>query len=225
MSNSPAPSMTAPAPTRVRSVEPYQRYDLSALVGTMTDEEHFAFDQRTRDKYQLVAGKAIKMAGRSPEHNLIQADLQFEITLTLRTTGSTPCDVIGNDQKIYVSPRTIYYPDLIVVCGEPQFDHLNALRNPTVLVEVLGPSTERDDRTDKFGDYRTIESLLHYVLVEQDRVAVTHYEKLDNGLWAIIAAPTSLAGALRLGLDGGEISIPLARIYRRVFTQETNAPS
>jgi Uma2 family endonuclease len=199
---------------------PYQRYDLAELVGTMTEEEFAAFDLRAREKYQLIAGKVVKMPGSSLEHNLIQADLTFEVNLALRTLGSV-CDVLGSDQKVAVAPQTIYYPDLIIVCGAPLTDEHNALTNPVVIFEVLSPSTERDDRTDKFTDYQRIESLLHYVLVEQDRPAMTHYGKLENGLWAILGTHILPTDTLRIRLDEHEIAIPLERIYRRVFPQDS----
>ncbi|MBC8143906.1 MAG: Uma2 family endonuclease [Armatimonadetes bacterium] len=214
-------TVTIPTSPR-RIVEPYLRYDLSALVGTMSEEEYFAFDSRAREKYQLISGKVVKMPGSSPEHNMIQADLQFEVTLILRGMGNS-CEVIGSDQKVYVAYRKVFYPDLIVVCGDPHFDHLNALRNPTAVFEVPSPSTERDDRTDKFADYQQIESLQHYILVDQDRVAVTHYEKLENGLWAILGTHTTLGDSLTLALRGGEVDVPLAKIYRRIGFADAGA--
>lgn len=206
-----ASSRSAP----VRIVEPYQRYDLSALVGTMTEEEYFAFDSRAREKYQLIGGKVVKMPASSPEHNMIQADTLRFIGNVLETLDSK-CKVIGSDQKVYVAYKKVFYPDLIVVCGEPQFDHLNALRNPIAMFEVLSPSTERDDRTDKFADYQQIESLKHYVLVDQDRVSVTHYGKIDNGLWAILGTHTALTDSLKMTLSDAEVAVPLAKIYRRI---------
>ena len=212
--------ITAPTPKFVPHSElpeeQYRRYEKDAVIGDATEAQYFVFDKWATGKHQLIAGKSIRMAGSSPEHDLIQGEMHFEIKTALRARGSD-CDTIGSDQKIYVTHGTIYYPDIAVICGIPQFDHWNALRNPTLVVEVASPSTEKSDRTDKFADYQKIESLQHCLLVEQDRVVITHYAKQDNGLWAIAGNYTTLVQVLKLSLGGGEIAIPLLNIYRRVF--------
>ena len=80
---------------------------------------------------------------------------------------------------------TYAYPDTVVVCGEPQFADatLDTLLNPTVIVEVLSPSTEGYDRGLKFEDYRTIPSLTDYVLVSQDKVLIEHYTRQPDDGW------------------------------------------
>lgn len=198
-----------------RTIIAYRRHDTARLVGRMTREEFLRFEQTTPEKHQYIEGEAVLMPGSSPEHNLIQADLQFEIELALRGANSA-CGVIGSDQKIYINDRTILYPDIAVFCGSPQFDHFNALRNPTVVVEVLSPSTEKEDRTDKFTDYQKIASLQHYILVEQERVLVTHYAKTADGVWAIIGTYSDRAETLTLNLSDVSIGVPVSAIYRRV---------
>ncbi len=220
ISTTPTPKF---APFQIHRASRYSRYDRDFLVGETTEGEFFTFDAWAKEKHQLIHGKVVRMPGSSPEHNVIQDDLGFEIKTALRMTGS-PCDTISSDQKVYVTHQTIYYPDVIVFCGDPQFDHLNALRNPTVVVEILSPSTEKDDRTDKFYDYQKIESLRHYILVEQERVSVVHYERLDAGPWAIVGTHNAFSDSLSLRLHGAEISVPLSGIYRRVFAPDTDTP-
>lgn len=212
--NSPT-TIDTPSSFRPRIATQYRRYEMADLVGTMTEEEFSAFDLRSREKHQLIQGKVVRMPGSSPEHNMILMDTCIELG-NLLAASMTGCEVLGSDQKVYVSPQTIFYPDVIVVCGEPQFDHLDALRNPTGIFEVLSPSTEKGDRADKFYDYQKIESLQHYILVEQDRIFVTHYEKIPGGLWAIVGTHTESSDSLKLNLSGKEIAVSLARIYRRV---------
>ena len=103
--------------------------------------------------------------GRQSPHNLINTNLTRELSQQLR---ARPCRVYSNDQRVLVAPTGLYtYPDLVVVCGEPQLldGELDTLLNPTVIVEVLSPSTEAYDRGRKFGHYRTIESLKAYLMV------------------------------------------------------------
>jgi Uma2 family endonuclease len=68
-------------------------------------------------------------------------------------------------------------PDITVVCGEPQFhdEHRDVILNPTVIIEVLSPTTGSSDRGEKFARYRQTKSLTDYILIAQDRVSVEHY--------------------------------------------------
>lgn len=77
----------------------------------------------------------------------------------------------------------ITYPDVVAVCGIPQFDDSfrDTLLNPSVIFEVLSPSTETGDRGDKFAHYRRIESLVEYVMVAQDRFCVEQYQRRGEG--------------------------------------------
>ena len=88
------------------------------------------------------------------------------LTNLIRLIGNqlegTPCRALQNDMRTK-TPRSgsYFYPDLIIVCGKPQFDDgvFDTLLNPQVIVEVLSESTERFDRGEKFDHYREIPSL------------------------------------------------------------------
>jgi len=112
----------------------------------------------------------------------------------------------------YVGP--FFYPDVRVVCGPPQFDTGDCLRNPVIVVEVLSESTSAYDRGAKFFHYRRLSSLLHYVLIEQNALLVEHYARQPNGLWTLVGEHTSRDHVLALDPPG--VTIPLADIYRRL---------
>jgi len=80
------------------------------------------------------------------------------------------------------------YPDVVVVCGEPEFEdnYLDTLLNPTVLVEVLSKSTERYDRIAKSSYYRTLDSLAEHLLVAQDEVRLEQYSRQSDGQWLLL---------------------------------------
>ena len=149
---------------------PYRRFAPERVVGTMTVDEWDVFVRKAKHKYHYVYGKVVQMAGASPEHNLLA--MNFAVTLRVGLDAAqNPCEVFGSDQRVYIRRKLYYFPDLVVVCGNAQVDEHEALRNPAAIVEVLSPSTENDDRTDKFLEYQSIETLRHYVLVE-DRKSV-----------------------------------------------------
>jgi Uma2 family endonuclease len=89
--------------------------------------------------------------------------------------------------RVKVAPTGMYtYPDLVALCGEPRFEdgHVDTLLNPSVIIEVLSPSTEAYDRGEKFAHYRRLETLREYVLVAQDKVRVEHYRR-EGEQWVL----------------------------------------
>jgi Uma2 family endonuclease len=106
------------------------------------------------------------------------------------------------------------YPDLLVVCGEPQLadEHTDMLLNPTLIVEVLSESTEAYDRGKKFEHYRTLDSLTDYLLVAQDEARIEHFTRREGG-WLLTEA-RGLDGVLALPSIGCELR--LAEVYERV---------
>ena len=201
--------------TMTRELSTYQRFPAERVIGRMSVDEWMAFLERSTQKSNYICGEVVEVAGASPEHN--QIAMNFGRTLgNVLETAEANCDVLGSDQKVYVPTGLYYFPDLCVVCGEWKVDLRDALQNPCVIVEVLSPSTESDDRTDKFREYQQIASLRHYILIDQSRVAVTHFEKLAVGLWAIVGDFRSQDDALKIALGETSVSVPLAQVYRRV---------
>jgi Uma2 family endonuclease len=152
------------------------------------------------------------MSGVTKEHDRIAVDVLVSPTLQLRDGR---CDTFSSDIRVknLVSGRYTY-PDVLVVCGEPQFedDELDTLLNPALVVEVLSPSTEAYDRGNKFAAYRQLASLQAYVLIAQDRPSVEHYQR--QGEQWLLTAVTDLDGGVPLPEIGCELS--LREVYRRV---------
>jgi Uma2 family endonuclease len=151
----------------------------------LTPEEYLALERRNEYKSEYVDGEMVAMTGASRRHNLINVNIVGEVSRQLR---GRQCEAYASDMRVRVpSTRSYVYPDVVVVCGEPQLedDYLDTLLHPTVLVEVLSESTERYDRGRKFGFYRTIESLAEYVLVAQDECRVEQYAKQPDGRWLL----------------------------------------
>ena len=117
--------------------------------------------------------------------------MNLSISLGLQLRG-TPCRAFSKDTKVRCGPYRSHtreglyaYPDLVVVCGPSQYHDQaqDVLLNPTVIVEVLSPSTEAFDRGDKFHRYRRwLPTLTDYVLVAQDRPVIDHYQRTPTGL-------------------------------------------
>jgi Uma2 family endonuclease len=153
------------------------------------------------------------MAGASANHNLIVGNCVFTLGLQLK---KKPCRVYPSDLRLRIEATGLYtYPDLSVVCGEPQLesDAGDVLLNPLVIVEVLSDSTEAYDRGKKFEHYRTIPTLRHYVLISQDRHSIDCFSLRDDGSWNL-ANCQGLEGKVALDSINGELAA--SEVYDKV---------
>jgi Uma2 family endonuclease len=183
----------------------------------VTPEQYLAAERQATERHEYVNGSVFAMVGASRAHNLITANLIRELTTQLR---GRPCETYGSDMRVKVVRTGLYtYPDVVVVCGEPEFEdgQLDTLLNPTLLVEVLSPSTERYDRGDKFAHYRQLPSLAEYVLVAQHRPALERFVRQGRA-WLLDAVAGLDATAT---LEAVGCTLPLRAVYERVtFTDE-----
>lgn len=185
---------------------------LRALERTFTPEEYLLLERRAATKSEYFGGRIYAMAGASHKHVLIEGNVIRELGNRLK---GRPCEVHTSNMRVRVRPTGRYtYPDVSVVRGKPEFEDakLDTLLNPTVLIEVLSPSTEAYDRGEKFADYRRLPSLQEYVLISQDKVRVERFARRGN-FW-VLSDLVSLDDVLRL--DTIDCEVPLREIYDRV---------
>lgn len=152
-------------------------------------DDYLAQERAAVVKSEYFDGEVFAMAGASEPHNLIAMNVGAELRAALRGR----CRVYPSDMRIK-SPSGLYtYPDVVVVCGKPQFegDRRDVLVNPSLIVEVLSSSTEGYDRGKKFEHYRQIPSLQSYLLVATDRRSVELYVRQPAGAWLL--SPTDPA--------------------------------
>lgn len=151
----------------------------------VTAEEYLARERAAEYKSEYYDGEIFAMAGASEPHNLIAHNISGEFYTQLK---QRPCKAYSSDLRLKVSPSGLYsYPDVVVVCGEAQFedDEFDTLLNPTLIVEVLSKSTEGRDRGAKFEHYSKLASLQEYLLVAQDRPRVELLTKEGKGRWGL----------------------------------------
>lgn len=179
----------------------------------MTEAEYLQFERAHELKHEFHAGEVLAMTGASRAHNLICTNLVITLGTQLR---GQPCEVYANDMRVRVQPARLYtYPDISVACDEPQFtdDHVDTLINPTLIIEVLSPSTERYDRGRKFQHYREVSSLREYVLIAQDSPRIERFLRRDSGLWELTDAHGLDAS---LNLESIGCTLTLADAYERI---------
>jgi Uma2 family endonuclease len=186
---------------------------MSALAeSAYTPEQYLALERQAHYKSEYVNGGIFAMAGASREHNQIAFNLAGELHSQLK---NRQCLAYFSDLRVKVSATGLYtYPDVAALCAEPDFEdaHLDTLLNPSVLIEILSPSTEAYDRGDKFAHYRRLPSLMEYVLIAQDKIRVEHYFRQDQQ-WVL----TEMSGLDdTLYLVSLQCEIPLREIYAKV---------
>ncbi|MBP6823819.1 MAG: Uma2 family endonuclease [Acidobacteria bacterium] len=156
-----------------------------------TVAEYLEFERQSEERHEFIDGVIRVMAGESPRHSNINANLIIEVGLRVKGTS---CRVFSPNMKVRSGEQTIAdsikglfsYPDLTVVCGQPQLHDKvgDVLTNPKVIFEVLSPSTSDFDRSEKFRRLRTFnESLTDYVLVWQTQPLIEHFERQATGQW------------------------------------------
>lgn len=178
----------------------------------MTPEEYLKFERASEEKHEYFAGEIFAMSGASKNHNRITGTTSAAL---LAQVLERPCDVFSGDMRVKIHSTGLYtYPDISVVCGEPEFEdfEVDTLLNPSVIMEVLSPSTEAYDRGKKFYHYQTIPSLKEYLLISQDIIRIDHYILRGNE-WVLSSAKT--LGSV-ITLPSIDCTLRLSNVYKKV---------
>lgn len=157
----------------------------SALKPQISPEEYLAIERAAERKSEYWNGEMFALAGASERHGTIVANLVFSLVGALK---GRPCKVYANDLRLQVAPTGLYtYPDVLVICGPVEFsdDVKDMVKNPKLIIEVLSTSTEDYDRGRKAAHYRTLPSLVEYLVVAQDRPHVEQFTRESEGRWVL----------------------------------------
>lgn len=181
---------------------------------TFTIEKYLEYERDSEERHEFLDGAVYAMAGESPRHSTICFNLSG-ITYTKLRTGK--CRGYSPNMKVATNSKGLFsYPDLAIVCGEPKYHDKkgDVLLNPSVIFEVLSPSTENYDRGEKLLRYtNNIDSLTDYILIAQDKPAIEHFSKQSDGSWT----KNEIEGInSRFYLPAIEAEISLAELYENV---------
>ncbi|MGB7760729.1 MAG: Uma2 family endonuclease [Bryobacteraceae bacterium] len=194
---------------------------MSTLPKTfLTPEQYLAIERQAESKSEYYQGEMFAMAGAGLAHNVLVANLVAGLHTQLR---SRPCRVLPGDMRVRVAATGLYtYPDVVVVCGDPQFSdqRFDTLVNPSLIAEVLSPSTEAYDRGRKFEHYGALASLREYLLVASDRAHVDLYTRQADGRWLLTSA-NRLEDTLEL--ESVKCRVSLAELYEKVDLEGAQA--
>ena len=182
----------------------------------ITPEEYLALEREAETKSEYYEGRmygVYALAGAGESHALIVTNLVVSLGTQLR---DRPCRVYSSDMRVKVTDAGLYtYPDVVVVCGPARFedDRRDTLVNPSVIIEVLSPSTEGYDRGKKFELYRNLESLTDYILIAQDHSLIEHFARRPDDTW-LLTVCNDLDAAVQIESIG--CALPLADVFAKV---------
>jgi Uma2 family endonuclease len=188
-------------------------------VPLLTLEQYLEIERVAENKSEFYNGRMYAMSGGTLRHSRIGNNLSYALTGVLK---GRPCGVNSSDLRLRAG-QIHTYPDISIVCGEPKLadNYKDILLNPTVVVEVLSPSTEAYDRGFKFAQYRQVESLQEYALVSQTEPRIEIFRRQPSGDWLLSEA---------VGMDkhcrfaSVDCTIALADVYDKV-TFDAAAPA
>ena len=149
----------------------------------ISPEAYLAAERASENRNEYYDGHIIAMAGASLRHNRIAMNLYREVGSFLK---GNRCNMLPSDMRVSTPSHDSYmYPDAVIVCGEPQMedDKFDTLLNPSVIFEILSPSTSSVDKGRKFFFYREIPSLTEYIMIDALRPFVIASRRQPGNSW------------------------------------------
>ncbi len=176
----------------------------------VTEKEYLEFERSALDKHEYYQGEIFAISGASYKHNFLESNLRGALHNFLK---GKRCREFGGNLRVHIPVNTLYtYPDILVICDEPNFinDEFDTITNPSIIIEILSPSTANYDRGAKFELYRDISTLNEYVLVDSKEKHVVVYAKNNDNTWTL-SETKNVNNAITL--PSINFNITLAEIY------------
>lgn len=183
----------------------------------MTPSEYLVWEAEQPLRYEYCNGEVMAMTGGTIPHNQVAVNLAALLKLHLRGKG---CKVLTSDAKVSVTEQgPFHYADVSVTCDSRDRTARQYIRYPCLVAEVLSPSTEAGDRGKKFRQYRRIETLREYLLIDPDRLSLECYRFNERGNWELIhffSGETANVQACEVELLSVDLRFPLSLLYEDV---------
>lgn len=172
----------------------------------MTVEEYLAWSQGQEGRHELVDGEIFAQAAERVVHARVKGAVFVAFLAAIRK-GGLPCLALPDGVAVRVDDTTVFEPDAQVYCG-PELPPGALLVEPLIVVEVLSPSTGRNDAARKLAGYFKLPSIAHYLIIDPDEPLVIHHARGEGGQ---VLTRILREGAVRLDPPGLELA--LAEIY------------
>lgn len=173
----------------------------------LTLAEYLAWEDQQPGRSEFFRGEVFAMVGGRRGHGRVVANLVRHLGNEL---DDTPCQAFSENMKVQVADDAVLYPDVFVTCRRPFSANDAVFTDPVLIIEVLSPSTQRYDRSEKFAVYRKLASLREYVLVDPDTRRVEVFRPGDDGHWKLYDMSDDEA----LVLESVDCAIPLRAVFK-----------
>ncbi len=174
-------------------------------------QDYLAGEPHGLVRHEYVSGQVYAMAGASERHNRIAGNLFFHLRAATR---GTPCAVFIHDMKLRILHQdSFYYPDVMTTC-HPRDTQSLYKEYPSLVVEVLSPSTEVIDRREKLIAYRNLASMRHYLIVWQEEKRVEWHSRNAQDGWGVTVLDGS--GHMDIALNDLHIQLSPLDVYEDV---------
>jgi Uma2 family endonuclease len=173
----------------------------------MTAEEYLAWGESREGRYELIDGVVYAQAAERAAHAEMKGLVFLALTNALRRKG-VDCRAMVDGMAVRVGASTVFEPDALVYCGPKLPPDALLVEAPLVVVEVISPTSGRNDNTRKLAGYFNVPSIRHYLVLDPDDRLVVHHERREDGL---IVSHILTEGAARLVPPG--IELALSELY------------
>ncbi|WP_363348324.1 Uma2 family endonuclease [Methylocystis echinoides] len=173
----------------------------------MTVEEFLAWAEGRTGRYELIGGEIVAQASERAKHWKIKLATHVALLNAVKAKACG-CHVVPDGGTVRIDTSTAYEPDGMVYCGPEVHGESMIVENPLIVVEVLSPTTGRNDKSRKLADYFRVPSIVHYLLIDADAPLIIHHQRRSDG--------DILTHIVREGvvtLDPPGITLSLADIY------------
>lgn len=148
-------------------------------------QEYLALEKEAFEKHEYYKGEIFAMASASNLHNVVFKNIFGNLFISLK---GKYCQPYGSDMRIHIPENSLFtYPDISIICGDflPSNEDEDSATQPTVIIEILSPSTKNYDRGVKFMLYRAIPALKDYILIDSESIHAEHFTINKEGLWQL----------------------------------------
>ncbi len=181
-------------------------------------QNYLEWEAGQAEKHQYLDGEVFAMVGASDAHVTIAGNVYMALRQHLR---GGPCSVFISDMKLRVEEdNAFFYPDVFVTCAAADREQGQYKSAPSLVVEVLSPSTSAYDRGAKFAAYRKLPSLGEYLLIDSERLSADLFRRDEAGRWVLYPFD---AAAQQLDLASVGLQLPLSALYEEVRLENTRA--
>jgi Uma2 family endonuclease len=176
-----------------------------------TIEEYLEMERAAEVKHEYYQGEIFAMSGAGDTHNWIFTNVFIGFGVQLK---DKPCRPYGSDMRMHIPENTLFtYPDISIYCEDPNTIDDNEddnKTNPTIIIEILSPSTRAYDLGKKFELYRYIPTLKEYILIDTEKICVKIFRSNAHNHWELEEYKT-LQEAVQIPTIG--ITLSMQAIY------------